>query len=108
MNNTRPHKPYQNVREDECLICLEILEGEIAEVSCGHIFHYECLKNWIKNKGIHRSCCLCDKNTEIVNIINFKNNNNNINKNNNDNINKNNKNNNNINKNNIFGCCQIL
>ena len=73
MSHTTPHKPYQNVREDECFICLEILEGEIAEVSCGHIFHYHCIQDWIKKKGSHRSCCICEQNTEIVNIVNFEN-----------------------------------
>ena len=71
MNTPIPHRPYQKIREDECLICLEILEGEIAEISCGHIFHYHCIQPWIAKKGVHRSCCLCEKNTEIINIINF-------------------------------------
>ena len=66
-----PHQPYQNVKLDECYICLETLHGEIGEVSCGHIFHLKCLSEWINKKGAHRACCICEKNTEIVNIIDF-------------------------------------
>tara|TARA_B100000963_G_C22167932_1_gene468959 strand:- start:162 stop:527 length:366 start_codon:yes stop_codon:yes gene_type:complete len=66
-----PHQPYQKVTYDECLICLEPLNGEIGEVSCGHIYHLTCLSNWIARKGAHRACCICDKNTEIVNVLIF-------------------------------------
>ena len=68
---TLPHQPYEKVKLDECHICLEYLVGEIAEVSCGHIYHLECIQDWIKKKGAHKSCCICDKNTEIVNIVNL-------------------------------------
>lgn len=74
MQNTSglpPHQPYKNVKLDECHICLDPLAGELAEVSCGHIYHYHCLVDWIKKKGAHRACCICDQNTEIINIINF-------------------------------------
>ena len=69
---------YQNIyneekKKEECLICLEILNGEISESSCGHIYHYQCIQDWIKKKGSHRCCCICETNTEIVNIINFNN-----------------------------------
>ena len=66
-----PHQPYQNIKLDECHICLEPLIGELAEVSCGHIYHYDCLVGWITKKGAHKACCICAKNTEIVNIITF-------------------------------------
>ena len=66
-----PHQPYEKVKLDECHICLEYLVGEIAEVSCGHIYHLECIQDWIKKKGSHKSCCICDKNTEIVNVLIF-------------------------------------
>ena len=71
MNLVEPHQPYQNIKKDECLICLEILDGEIAESSCGHIYHYHCIVDWIKRKGTHRACCICAQNTEIINVINF-------------------------------------
>ncbi len=66
-----PHQPYEKIKLDECHICLEYLVGEIAEVSCGHIFHLNCIQGWIKKKGAHKSCCICDVNTEIVNIVNL-------------------------------------
>lgn len=62
---------YQNVKLDECHICLDPLIGELAEVSCGHIYHLKCLVDWIKKKGAHRACCICSQNTEIINIIMF-------------------------------------
>ena len=58
-------------RKQECYICLEELDGEISESSCGHIYHYKCISEWIKKKGVHRSCVICEKNTEIINIVNF-------------------------------------
>ena len=60
---------YEN---EECMICLEPLNNEIAEVSCSHLFHYKCIEKWLNtNKNILRACCVCENNTEIVNIINF-------------------------------------
>ena len=69
---------YQNIsneekKKEECLICIEVLDGEISESSCGHIYHYSCIQKWIVEKGTHRCCCVCEDNTEIVNIINFNN-----------------------------------
>lgn len=58
-------------RKQECYICLEELDGEISESSCGHIYHYKCIMEWIKKKGSHRCCVICEQNTEIVNIVNF-------------------------------------
>ena len=66
-----PHLPYEKVKLDECHICLDYLVGEIAEVSCGHIYHLKCIQDWIAKKGAHRCCCICDGNTEIVNIVNL-------------------------------------
>ena len=68
-----PHQPYEKVKLDECHICLEYLVGEIAEVSCGHIYHLDCIQAWVAKKGNHRCCCICQSNTEIVNIINLPN-----------------------------------
>ena len=35
---------------DECCICLTLLQGELAELSCGHINHLECVTQWINKK----------------------------------------------------------
>tara|TARA_Y100000389_G_C17228708_1_gene397035 strand:- start:99 stop:407 length:309 start_codon:yes stop_codon:yes gene_type:complete len=56
--------------EDECMICLEELKGSLCKLSCGHIYHYNCVQKWLINKKEYRnSCCIC-KNTEIINIYN--------------------------------------
>ena len=41
----------------ECIICLDKLsEKPIKTTSCMHIFHEECIDNWIKN---NTSCPIC-------------------------------------------------
>ena len=55
---------------DECCICLTLLQGELAELSCGHINHLECVTEWISKKNNYRkACCICENDTEIVNIF---------------------------------------
>ena len=57
----------------ECIICLEDLQNDIAILSCGHNYHYKCIKNWIKSKKtLINICPLCNENTnvEILNILN--------------------------------------
>ena len=105
---------------EECMICLEPLNNEIAQISCSHKYHFKCIEKWIKtNKNFLKACCICENNTEIVNILSFDSliNQNNINQNNinqNDinqnNINDRRVNNNedNVNNNYLFGCCNIL
>lgn len=95
---------YEN---EECMICLEPLNNEIAEISCSHKYHYKCIEKWMKtNKSFLRACCVCEDNTEIINILNFDSsiNQNNLNK-HKKNINRNEDN---INNNYLFGCCNIL
>ena len=43
-----------------CNICLDdIIKGElISSLSCDHIFHYECLQQWVKNNA-YMSCPNC-------------------------------------------------
>ena len=54
---------------DECHICLDELVGELCVVSCGHHFHYQCVKEWMeKNKNFQKPCCICENITEITNI----------------------------------------
>lgn len=45
---------------DKCSICLEEMYKEIKETICNHIFHKECIEEWIKNNK--NSCPLCRKN----------------------------------------------
>ena len=56
--------------ESLCAICLGEKTGFIAQLSCGHTYHYSCAQSWIKKKNnLKRVCCICDKDTEIVALI---------------------------------------
>lgn len=88
--------------ENECIICLEPLNCNIALLSCNHKYHYHCIQQWINTKeNIKKICTICPNDVEIVNII----------ENNQNNQNKNElqhqpfKTNSNFN---IFNCCNIL
>ncbi len=52
-----------SVDEHICLICMATLdEGEIVgDLSCGHSYHVDCLKEWLKRKN---ACPLC--NTQVA------------------------------------------
>ena len=56
--------------DSECAICLENKKIFISHLSCGHTYHYKCIKKWQqKTTNLKRSCCICEKDTEIINII---------------------------------------
>ena len=59
---------------DECPICLEDLDKNIAITNCEHQFHFECLSNWIySQKKIIFTCPSCNQNPcEIINIYSKK------------------------------------
>ena len=58
---------------DECMICLEPLDSEIAILSCGHSYHYSCIQQWAKKIKIStKLCTVCDKEVEIINITDKK------------------------------------
>ena len=58
---------------NECIICLDELETDIAVLSCKHEFHYKCIQSWIvQKKNYINFCPLCDKTNEIMNIYNKK------------------------------------
>ena len=44
------------MEENECMICLEDMKTDIAVLSCGHIFHYDCLSKWVAKQA---TCPLC-------------------------------------------------
>ena len=59
--------------DNECIICLEELNDDIVILSCPHsgMYHYTCLKTWIKEKKLtNKICTICDDEVEILNIIN--------------------------------------
>ena len=103
---------------DNCIICFYPLDKEIAQLSCGHKYHFDCLKSWIdKKQNIGNLCCICNKdNIEIQTVYNeddaqlisetcVDETENNIHKNNDANINKQ------VNLDTIdpvFWCCNIL
>lgn len=58
--------------ENECIICLEPLnkpEEEIALLDCNHRYHFKCIQKWVKKSNLNKSCCICEQDNEIVNII---------------------------------------
>lgn len=50
--------------DHECAICLGLLEdGDVVgDIPCGHLFHKECLKTWVKRKT---RCPLCQDNALV-------------------------------------------
>ena len=59
---------YDSRKETECAICLETFKGiDIIKAfyKCEHIFHKDCLKNWLKRSNV---CPLCKHDlTEDIN-----------------------------------------
>ena len=57
--------------DTECLICFEDLDSQDkAVLSCNHVIHYSCLQKWMnKKKDIKKLCPICNKDGEIINII---------------------------------------
>ena len=76
---------------EKCSICLEAFEYNKSQVSitpCKHIFHFDCLKNWLETEVLNPHCPNCKY--SILSNIDLKSINLNKNNNNNDaNINKN-------------------
>lgn len=63
LNFSKQEQQYINViyldkmnTNEECSICLNILNRSILKTECNHFFHKECLTKW-KNK----TCPLCRK-----------------------------------------------
>ena len=61
-----------SLTDEECSICFEKLENEIAHLSCNHFFHYHCIGSWIQKKSNSNSddilCPMCNQDFEILNI----------------------------------------
>jgi hypothetical protein len=56
----------EHIEEDDiCTICLlEFREGDIVgDIPCGHMFHKDCLKSWIRRRKNHCPLCLRDNMT---------------------------------------------
>ena len=57
---------------DDCIICLEPLKNNIAKLSCGHKYHFDCISEWInKKKDLRKICPICrDNDIEITEVEN--------------------------------------
>ena len=91
---------------ENCSICLDSFEPEKSLVSitqCNHVFHYECIKEWIEKNVLNPLCPNCKyallENLEKTEVINLKQRNNNKKNDDANNDKTNNDNNNNIMKN---------
>ena len=78
----------EKYKDEKCSICLEVISGDITITKCNHIFHYECLSQYINNSG-KTDCPICrsDLKTGRKKEINYRNN---LTQQNNRNINNNN------------------
>ncbi|NXP52162.1 DZIP3 ligase, partial [Heliornis fulica] len=45
---------YMASSDDPCAICHDELSRDLYELECGHHFHHECIKTWLKQ---HSSTC---------------------------------------------------
>lgn len=60
-----------SLTDEECAICLDKLQKEIAHTTCNHFFHYKCIIRWMynnNNKYEQSLCPLCSQLFEIKNI----------------------------------------
>ena len=51
---------YEDIDDqNKCNICLDTFEesSKILKLKCGHIFHYDCIKNWLQNHN--NKCPVC-------------------------------------------------
>lgn len=55
---------------DTCPICLEqfLLNNEIIKLSCQHVYHKQCIRQWIANKCITK-CPLCNHDVYSETIV---------------------------------------
>jgi len=42
----------------ECSICLDIIIDDSKTLECNHIFHHQCIKNWV-DESLKFTCPLC-------------------------------------------------
>jgi hypothetical protein len=70
----RKKKPMQNILFDEsrdCPICMEMFKGsdEVIQLNCSkaHIYHAECIQEYLENTNSEKKCPLCrEPNAEKV------------------------------------------
>ena len=42
--------------QDVCSICIDILEDEVEVMDCSHIYHHDCISEWMKQNPV---CPVC-------------------------------------------------
>ena len=42
--------------DDECSICLELIDDNCCTLKCSHNFHKECITEWLERKSICPNC----------------------------------------------------
>ena len=52
-------KELNNNTTNECLICIEEFDGddEVTKITCNHVFHKNCIKNWVCKES--NKCPIC-------------------------------------------------
>ena len=57
--------------QQECSICLEVLDGLIVKLSCKHIYHGECIEKWFNSStnDTENICPECNEPSEIIEIF---------------------------------------
>jgi len=58
MENHQVKVKYEQFDDGECAICYSAPHVDKTSPPCGHVFCYQCLKNWIKNSA---TCPVCVK-----------------------------------------------
>ena len=55
---------HENINSNHCIICQENFhqEDKVSALSCRHIFHQECVENWLLN--YNSVCPICRREVE--------------------------------------------
>ena len=65
----KPKVVDQHIKHKTCNICIENfkLNEVYVQTRCGHLFHNNCLKNWLTVSSINNNCPTCRTNLFTVN-----------------------------------------
>ncbi|CAD8145844.1 unnamed protein product [Paramecium pentaurelia] len=52
--------------EDQCTFCFDQFDVSqfVAQLFCGHVYHYDCFEDWIRIKGFFDKCPICNQKAE--------------------------------------------
>ena len=58
---------YPRTQSNECAICLSpLFEGALAVTDCTHLYHYDCIADWVDRQP---TCPLCRTHIDPPHII---------------------------------------